>query len=625
MLRAMATCSFCGARKGKRPCPALGGEVCPQCCGKHRLAEINCPSDCRFLGGLAVVREPGAPAFTRDEYHAATARLAAHIQAPQARGLWREALAYLLDTDPRPQWEREGDPIPTWMQTLLLAWLGYGHHGAGGKRALDAYLDRHARGLPPGEVAALVALQRSWPSLFEVTNVRPGDGMTVRDLVLDATHEVRDATASAELRRGMYFLAFLVPVDDALELAADCVLVPRELVASVRAALADELAARRAERPDVDPKVVLRHRLDLALGAMRAGLARRPAAPAMRTSDGEALLASEAHYRLADADAARAALAAVPDVEAEGDGAAPTRLVWLTPADPADPDGPRGVLGTIKLRGDQLVLETVSRERLARGRALLERHLGQAIVHRTDAFTDPVALIPADDAAAGAGPASAADVVSADHAPREAIAAMLAQHYRRWLDLPVPALDDQTPRAAARTDAGRARVAALLDDMERDSAGQPGATAALWNELRRALGVDERALAGAGLVYDPDVAPPPAAWLAAEEETRIDAILAYHVANDEDLTEADEVHAGMHDICENQLAAGHPPETAAALARLIAAGVTRHDAIHAIGSVLAAELHAIVTKRRAYDHASVARGLAALRPSDWLGPRTPGG
>jgi hypothetical protein len=45
----MSKCVYCHARKGKRPCPALGGLICSQCCGEHRVLRINCPPDCVYL------------------------------------------------------------------------------------------------------------------------------------------------------------------------------------------------------------------------------------------------------------------------------------------------------------------------------------------------------------------------------------------------------------------------------------------------------------------------------------------------------------------------------------------------------------------------------------------------
>ncbi len=45
----MSKCVYCTQRKGKRPCPALGGLICSQCCGEHRMSRIACPSDCVYL------------------------------------------------------------------------------------------------------------------------------------------------------------------------------------------------------------------------------------------------------------------------------------------------------------------------------------------------------------------------------------------------------------------------------------------------------------------------------------------------------------------------------------------------------------------------------------------------
>jgi len=45
----MISCSYCHHRKGKRPCPALGGLICSPCCGEYRVTRISCPDDCAYL------------------------------------------------------------------------------------------------------------------------------------------------------------------------------------------------------------------------------------------------------------------------------------------------------------------------------------------------------------------------------------------------------------------------------------------------------------------------------------------------------------------------------------------------------------------------------------------------
>ena len=42
-------CPRCGVRKARRRCPALGLDICPQCCGVEREERIACPLECAHL------------------------------------------------------------------------------------------------------------------------------------------------------------------------------------------------------------------------------------------------------------------------------------------------------------------------------------------------------------------------------------------------------------------------------------------------------------------------------------------------------------------------------------------------------------------------------------------------
>ncbi len=42
-------CKICGKRRAKRACPAVGGDICPICCGTEREISLSCPLECEFL------------------------------------------------------------------------------------------------------------------------------------------------------------------------------------------------------------------------------------------------------------------------------------------------------------------------------------------------------------------------------------------------------------------------------------------------------------------------------------------------------------------------------------------------------------------------------------------------
>jgi len=85
--------------------------------------------------------------------------------------------------------------------------------------------------------------------------------------------------------------------------------------------------------------------------------------------------------------------------------------------------------------------------------------------------------------------------------------------------------------------------------------------------------------------YDPLDAPDPAAWLALDETTRMQLVEAWHEAAGIELPNA-RVHAILHAVVESQVAAGDAIPVGLKLRQLMAQGMDRHQAIHAIGSVL---------------------------------------
>ena len=90
--------------------------------------------------------------------------------------------------------------------------------------------------------------------------------------------------------------------------------------------------------------------------------------------------------------------------------------------------------------------------------------------------------------------------------------------------------------------------------------------------------------------YDPDVAPDPAEWLALDEMERMLRVEDYHRRAGVSLPN-ENLHATIHAVVENQIAMGDELPVRRAIDRLMAEGLDRHEAIHAVGSVLTDHLH----------------------------------
>ena len=86
--------------------------------------------------------------------------------------------------------------------------------------------------------------------------------------------------------------------------------------------------------------------------------------------------------------------------------------------------------------------------------------------------------------------------------------------------------------------------------------------------------------------YSPDRSLDLRWWSTFSEDEQIELVQDYHRRSGVKLPNAN-LHAATHVIVENQILLCEETPVAATLQRLLGEGLSRHDAVHAIGSVLA--------------------------------------
>jgi hypothetical protein len=89
--------------------------------------------------------------------------------------------------------------------------------------------------------------------------------------------------------------------------------------------------------------------------------------------------------------------------------------------------------------------------------------------------------------------------------------------------------------------------------------------------------------------YDPEIAPNAQAWLELDEQERISLAEKFHRKARISLPNA-KAHAALHAVVENQLALGVGC-VVRAIPRLVSQGLSRHDAVHAVASVVTEMLY----------------------------------
>lgn len=119
------------------------------------------------------------------------------------------------------------------------------------------------------------------------------------------------------------------------------------------------------------------------------------------------------------------------------------------------------------------------------------------------------------------------------------------------------------------------------------------------------------------IIYNPNEAPNPEAWLALDEQLRIQHVEDYHL-NENTGEPNSKSHAAIHAIIENQIAL-NLDSVVNAMLRLTGEGLERHEAIHAIGSVLAEQVFNLsVGKHEKFSQAAYDLALDELTVKKWL-------
>ena len=376
--------------------------------------------------------------------------------------------------------------------------------GAG--NIVDDYLKRRGWRENAVDRAYMAALGSSTMSLYEVSDIQPGQSFLARDLLRGgepirvtehtATQTIRPwdrlAMRIVEVRGRTIIGGGLLPFEHQLaEKLIGMFAKTRQRVAKNAPAFFAELGLD-ADDPDVGRLItsatgtteLLRVSAPLFSTLFLVDLLDRvldAKLPQLANSDGEEMEFIVLVYRLKNGvtqERIRATLDQAPDLDA----ASPTFWNWLAPKNAAPKQNPRRkgkalgymstmgdgsiVLGTIELKAKTLELHVNSEGRAERGRAMISALLDglvgaplmqrqtieQALAERSERGTtpQPSGLSPEEE--------------------RQVVHAALDQHYRRQLDQPIPALGNISPRRAARSAKGREKLVAWLKLLENHAA-----------------------------------------------------------------------------------------------------------------------------------------------------------
>jgi len=422
------------------PCPCGSGRKYKKCCGDS----------------------PARQAYTAEDRARAFARLDAWIDVlaeDEAEDAHEEFWGrFIDDADELP------DDLAMMSEQVEDLWFALDYVGDRGTPIVDVLLAE--ADLDEGERAFLSALRQTSMRLYEVVDSVPGVSLTLRDAIEGGQVTVTERRGSRSIGRHMYIAARVVSrgPSGGPEIEAGLLHIPglvKDLViAQLREHRARFLEEHRGALIDEFYSTMPPFYHEVWAGSFLDAYVPTP------KTDGEDMAFTKVAFDIVDNDELSRALDAHAELERQDTG-------WTWSG--ANRQGKPATLGTIERRGERLQLETLTVERAERGRALLETLAGSAIRHHSTvhesvqrALKDRIRAKYLRGEALDDDDERDADAASGGLSPEITEPLILGHygtHYRAWIDEPVPALDDKTPREGARDPKLRERTIELVQDL----------------------------------------------------------------------------------------------------------------------------------------------------------------
>jgi hypothetical protein len=374
-----------------------------------------------------------------------------------------------------------------------------------------SFLSEHA--LSEDEQKLIVSAVQTPYSLCEVVELTPGVGMTLFDLLRRVKYDVIERSASQTLKKGEIIYCATTHLDGISSNIGTSPYALRPLakrdILEFRKWMIDESGAAEltADHLGEFEADIRSFYLDAVVAMFLP--------PQLMNTDNDPLLPQKVHFDVESADSAFHALKGLAEGMSEdelrteatvADGLiVKAEIPWFGGTDEARKRlGSPVLLGTMNIEGSKLIISVNSTKRAEKIRRLVKKRLGKEAVYKTTLIEPIEAEIERLWAAAAGGssrpPAEEwtqgterSGVISLADLPPEVrlkLEETARQHWVTWFDVPVPALNNMTPREAATTDEGRELLESLLLDYERhDDADNENLMRPDIPELRRKLGM----------------------------------------------------------------------------------------------------------------------------------------
>ena len=344
----------------------------------------------------------------------------------------------------------------------------------------ENYLQNYREELGNQEIRFIETIITTFYSFYAILEVEKEKSLLVKDILLGTEHRIKERQGTYHLKRGDIVFSRILTMENQSIFVG---MAPFTIPMQNHMALLD-LKNYLIEENDDKPldSHVIRNDFDLVLydyffdGLIAAY--KKPSRTLLNT-DGDLFQLTTSHFKLSMSpeetlnrlismtlsnnpeeflqDAKRTRAGKISEIQ----------LPWLKKGNKKHKDWDNTLFGDVIIKPGKLILKTNSSERAEKGKKLLSKLLGDAIEFQkmlVESIEQSMKSIT--KASAAQNNESETNLMGMPEV-QEQMKTMAKAHWENWFDTQVPALENKTPREAAKTKQGREQLESLLLYYER--------------------------------------------------------------------------------------------------------------------------------------------------------------
>lgn len=357
------------------------------------------------------------------------------------------------------------------------------------------YLEKFRYRLTLTQQSFIEAMLQSYYSFYVVLDVVPDRSITLKDILLQTEHVIKEYIATRYLKRGDLIYTRIITLDG---ISISVGTAPKIIPSHYHIRLLDYKKNLTAECGQaLTGKLLLDYEPTLRATYFEL-IEPREVHPVLHNTDGDLVEPCSVHFTLhlkpeqALIQLLPLTLSKDPSEFLPEDHNDRIHFPWLKRGNKQHTSWDNTVMGEITIHKNKLTAQVNSRVRTKKIQDLISKYLGNEAVFVKTVVESIESTANKPSSKKKSAQQNEQDIDDFSQTP-EAMALIkkfMKKHWDDWIDMKLPILDDLTPRQAAKTKDGREELEALLLDFERknnidpDNSSNPDV-----NDLRKKLGL----------------------------------------------------------------------------------------------------------------------------------------